>query len=124
MKKLLIMIFAFVLVFGAMSGLAAEQWTHQHFAVWLVKAVNAENLLSPTATTQDYFTLLRRLGIEPRGGWIEDKIITIATLEEMLGLAEGSGLTFEELLKKLEALIQEILTANPALNPSVSSVLP
>jgi len=122
MKRLVIVGLACLLI---MSGIVygAEKWTHGKFAMWLVRKVGAEGLLPPAATVQDYFNFLRRNGIEPPGGWEEDKILTVSDLESMLGLKPESGYTFEELLKMIEELLEEILFTAPEI-PAVSPSVP
>lgn len=99
------------------------QWTHERFAKFLVKQVKAERLLPVAAVNQDYFDLLRRLGVEPPAGWEQGKVLTEADLKAMLGLAPDAKYTFEELIKMVEDMVREILIAVPADQP-ISPILP
>ena len=122
MRKIMIGLLLLALIMpGIVYG--AEKWTQGKFAMWLVRKVGAEGLLPPAATVQDYFNFLRRNGIEPPGGWEEDKILTVSDLEAMLGLKPGAGYTFEELLKMIEELLEEILFAAPEA-PVISPIVP
>ncbi len=101
---------ACLVAFMAQTAAAADvKWTHCKFAVWLVKKANAEYLLPAAATCKDYFDLLRRNGIEPPGGWVAEKIITVADLEAMLGLKPGSGKSLDELMKMLGDSLSDLL---------------
>ncbi len=119
--KIFLFMSIFLLLFQA-SGFGANM-THQQFATWLVKQVEAEGFLPAAAVTQDYFNFLRRVGIEPPGGWEYGKILTAADLEAILGLEPNSGYTFEKLIKMVEDMVREVLLAVPS-EHVISPVIP
>jgi len=98
--------------------------TQGQFAIFLVKALDAQGFLPEAAVVNDYITFFENLGVEPLGGWDADKAITKDDLVYMLGLKKAGKLTFAELLKMLKARLEELLWARTGLRQSISPVSP
>ncbi|MCM8783443.1 MAG: hypothetical protein NC818_01495 [Candidatus Omnitrophica bacterium] len=107
-------------VFMFLTSLYAEETkfmegvSHLDFAKLLLKEANLESLLSSSTAEEDYFKVLRELGIEPSQGWDKDGIIRLEDVVYMLGFSkeEVEGLNFNELSQQLVSLLKEISSIN------------
>ena len=80
-----------------------QESTQGEFALWLVKAIGAQDKLSPAASADDAIEFLTKLGVIPEGGWKQDEKIT----KELLGSflddpnLDLANTSFDDLLKKV-----------------------
>lgn len=90
---------------------AAMNWqdmTQGQFALWLVKAIGAQSKLSAGAGETEAIDFLRRLGVVPEDGWMEDSKITKKFLIDLLGDGSSEKLSFDDLVQKLREHVQNI----------------
>lgn len=86
-----------------------EGMTQGDFALWLVNAVGAMSKLPPAATSEDAINFLTQLGTVPEEGWQKNELLTNEVLASLLeDPEEGANLSFEELVDKVRARIQNI----------------
>lgn len=85
-----------------------EGMSQGDFALWIVKAIDAQSKLPPAATGEDAIAFLTKLGIIPEGGWQKDETITNELLTSLLDGEEGSGLNFNELVEKVQDHVKNV----------------
>lgn len=104
-----------------------EGMTQGDFALWLVKAINAQSaflpagkhtgtspsvnlLLNPAAGPVEAIQFLtEQIGISPEGGWQEDEPMTKEILAQLLeDPEEGASLDWDTLVEKVRDRIQQL----------------
>ena len=101
---ILLIVFGLFFAFPATSHAQEELqegMSQGDFALWLVKAIDAQTKLPPAATGEDAVAFLTKLGIIPEGGWQKDETITNELLTSLLDGEEGTGQSFDELVEKV-----------------------
>lgn len=82
-----------------------QNMTQGEFALWLIEEAGGLRLLPTAANGQDAINFLIGIGIIPEGGWHADELVTDDFLRSFFG-AEGEGLSREQIIDRLQELIQ------------------
>lgn len=90
-----------------------EGMTQGDFAIWLVKAIGAENKpeskLPPAYGAEEAIKFLTDLGAAPEEGWQKGEEATKELLASLLeDPEEGANLSWDELVEKVRDRIQDI----------------